>query len=130
MSRRRPLALVTLAAVLVLPTGAIAASGPVKKPLKTYCSQTGDICYGVFRRGSAVFFDLTTAARYFERYTLCVRPPRGGATCRAFRISRSGQLFASSVRWRTTFPDRGAGTYRVTWRLQDPLGPTLAFRRP
>ena len=123
MPTQRALLLATVVAALALPAGSAAA--PV--PVKTYCSASGDVCFGIFRKGGAIFLDLTTAARYFERYTLCVRPPRGAVTCRTFRIRRSGVLFASSVRWHTSFPARGAGTYRVTWRLQAPLGPSLAF---
>ena len=117
--------------VLVLATVALpppsAEAAPV--PVETYCSPSGDICFGIFRRSGAIFLDLTAAAKYFPRYTLCVRPPQGAVTCRRFPIRSSGHgAFISSVRWHTSFPARGAGPYRVTWRLQKPLGPTLVFR--
>ena len=106
----------------------VPAAGAAPVPVKTYCSPSGDVCFGIFRRSGAVFFDLSTAAKYFQRYTLCVRPPRGVVTCRRFPIRSSGRgAFHSSVRWHTSFPARGAGTYRVTWRLQKPLGPMLSF---
>ncbi len=124
MPSRRVLMLAAVVAALALPAGSAAA--PV--PVKTYCSGSGDVCFGIFRRSGAIFLDLTTAAKYFDRYTLCVRPPSGPVACRRFPIRRSGQFFASSVRWYTSFPARGPGTYRVTWRLQQPLGPSLAFR--
>ena len=124
MATRLGAALVAAVAVLALPARPMAA--PV--PVKTYCSPSGDVCFGIFRRSGAIFLDLTTAARYFERYTLCVRPPRGAVTCRRVRVRRnSSGAFSSSVRWHTRFPAGGAGTYRVTWRLQKPLGPTLGF---
>ncbi len=123
MPSRRVLMLAAVVAALALPAGSAAA--PV--PVKTYCSQSGDVCFGIFRKSGAIFLDLTTAAKYFERYTLCVRPPRGAVACRGFPLRRSGQVFASSVRWHTSFPGRGPGIYRVTWRLQEPLGPSLAF---
>lgn len=123
MPFRRVLTLIVALAALALP----ASGGAAPVPVKTYCSASGDVCFGVFRKSGAIFLDLTTAARYFRRYTLCVRPPRGAATCRAFPIRRRGRLFASSVRWHTSFPARGPGTYRVTWRLQAPLCPSLSF---
>jgi len=124
MTSRRTLTLAAVVAALAVPAGSVAA--PV--PVKTYCSQSGDVCFGIFRKSGAIFLDLTTAAKYFERYTLCVRPPRGSTTCRGFPIRRSGQVFASSIRWHASFPGRGSGTYRVTWRLQAPLGPSLNFK--
>jgi len=122
---RRRLALTLVAAgALAFPAGPAAA----RVPVKTYCSPSGDVCFGIFRKSGAISLDLTTAARYFERYTLCVRPPRGVVACRRFAMRRSGGVFASSVRWHTSFPARGAGTYRVTWRLGAALGPSLTFK--
>ena len=118
------LVLITVIAALALPAGSAAA----RVPVKTYCSPSGDVCFGIFRKSGAISLELTAAARYFERYTLCVQPPRGAVTCRRFPFRRSGRFFASSVRWHTSFPGRGEGTYRVTWRLQKPLGPTLSFK--
>jgi hypothetical protein len=121
-----------LAFMLVLVVAAVALraepAGAAPVPVKTYCSPSGDVCFGILRRSGAIFLDLTTAAKYFQRYTLCVRPPRGAVTCRRFPMRSSGRgAFSSSVRWHSSFPARGAGTYRVTWRLQKPLGPPLSF---
>jgi hypothetical protein len=113
---------------------ASAASGP--KTIASYCSPSGDVCYGVISRGGAVYLEITTAARYFGRYKLCVRPPGGGATglqrCGSFPVvRRSGSLWGSSVKYSRQFPVTGPGTYRVTWKLRaQPLGPTLRFRLP
>jgi hypothetical protein len=120
-----------LAPVLALLAFLAVASAPaaVPKPVtvERYCSQTGDICFGIFRKQGAIFLDLTAAAKYFDRYTLCVRTPKRTTTCRKFPLRRVGRFFASHVRWHASFPPAGAGRYRVSWRLQRPLGPSLSF---
>lgn len=112
---------------------ALMASGPTlgssERAEPVYCSASGDLCFGIRGRGVTVVLTITTVERYFARYRLCVRPPRGATTCKSFPIRRSGRTYGSTVRWRAHFPNRGPGRYRVTWRLgANRLGPTLAFR--
>jgi hypothetical protein len=126
-------------AVLVAASGLVAfptraAAHP--KPIASYCSASGDLCFGIFKRSSSVHLEITTAARYFRRYTLCVRPPGSGAAgaqrCGSFPLfRRKGSIWGSSVKYSRQFPVVGSGTYRVTWKLGGrPLGPTLRFRLP
>jgi hypothetical protein len=108
-----------LAAVVITAPGA-----------SSYCSPSGDLCYGVVRRRGAIVLRIDTIERYFARYTLCVRPPRGRNVCGSFPIFRNGPIWTSAVRWQRQFPNAGRGRYRVTWRLGgSPLGPSLAFTR-
>ena len=126
--RRRFLVLVAAAAALVAASPAAAAQ---PKLIAKYCSPTGDVCLGVVNRDGAVFLELTTVGRYFERYVLCVKPPAGASTCSSFPIRAGGSFYFSRVRWYRNFPARGQGAYLVTWRLQaNPLGPPLKFRIP
>jgi hypothetical protein len=119
-----------VAAILAAP----ASSAPRPKTIASYCSPSGDVCFGIVKRGATTRFEITTAARYFARYTLCVRPPGAGAAgklrCGSFPIFRGrASTWYGSVRFRPTFPAGPRGTYRVTWRLGGtPLGPTLRFR--
>jgi hypothetical protein len=115
---------------LVVATSASAATRP--KTLSSYCSPSGDLCFGVLNRSGAVSLEITTFARYFARYRLCVRPPGAGALrCGSYPIRRSGPVWNGSVRFARNFPNVGPGVYRVTWRLgAQPLGPTLRFRLP
>jgi len=100
-------------------------------PLASYCSTTGDLCFGVLNRSGAVSLEISTFARYFGRYDLCVKPPRGATTCRNFPIRKSGPFYESRVRWHLNFPGRGPGSYLVTWKREtNPLGPQLKFRLP
>jgi hypothetical protein len=125
------LALAAIAAV----AGASAATASGPRTLASYCSPSGDVCFGVLDRGGAVFLELTTAARYFDRYRLCVRPPGQGAAgllrCGSFPVVRRGVGWGSSVKYGRQYPVVGPGTYRVSWRLgTKPLGPALRFRLP
>ena len=126
-------------AILVLAggLGAVAGSQTAQQPrtLASYCSPSGDVCFGIINRGGAVYLELTTAAHYFDRYRLCVRPPGGGAAgllrCGSFPVFHRGPVLASSVKYARQYPIPGPGTYSVTWRLGTrTLGPTLRFRLP
>jgi hypothetical protein len=118
----------------------VALPGPAAAvPLRTvasYCSPSGDVCYGIFTRGSVVLLRISTAAHYFSRYTLCVEGPGGGAAgyvrCGSFPVFRqSGSTWGSTVRHARQYPVVGAGVYHVTWKLNGhPLGPMLRFRLP
>ena len=121
--------LVTISVVLVAASPAASASQP--KTIAHYCSESGDLCFGVLNRDGAVSLEISTFARYFDRYILCVTPPRGTSSCRSFPLRKSGRSYGSRVRWHRNFPARGAGAYRVTWKLRSsPLGPQLKFRLP
>jgi hypothetical protein len=128
--------LTTLVAAGGLATVSSSAAGtPRARTIASYCSPSGDVCFGVFNRSGAVYLELTTAARYFGRYRVCVRPPGAGAAgaqrCGSFPVWRRGSLWGSSVKYASQFPVVGPGTYRVTWRLgTQALGPTLRFRLP
>jgi hypothetical protein len=125
-----------LLGLLVALVAAPGASPATVRTLAAYCSPSGDVCYGIVDRGGDIRLELTTAARYFGRYILCVKPPGGGAAglrrCGSFPVFRAGGgTWASSVRLRRQFPASQAGVYRVTWRLDtQPLGPTLRVRLP
>jgi hypothetical protein len=114
------------------------ALAPPPKAIVSYCSPSGDVCYGVFRRSGHLSLEITTAARYFGRYTLCVRrirPAGGGAEslqrCGSFPLfgQRLG-TFGSRVNYVKQYPVKTAGTYRVTWKAPAALGPSLQFRLP
>ena len=118
------MAFLAILAALVFSTS---TSPAAQTPVQTYCSRTGDLCYGVLRKDGAIFFDIRTAAKYFPRYHVCVKPPNVRATCRSFPLRRRDKSYGSSVRWYRNFPNRGPGRYVVTWRLQQPLGPPRSF---
>jgi hypothetical protein len=72
-----------------------------------------------------------TSFAFTGRVRICVRAPKGGPVCRSFRLvkSRAG-TYAVNIRWRRHYPDRGPGTYRVSFFLgTQQLGPTLSFAR-
>lgn len=127
--------LIGATALALLAVAAPASAGhEVLEPGKwvaRYCSTTGDICFGIYKRSGHVSFQLTTAAKYFNRHTICVRSPRGRRTCRAMNVVRQGQLWGTSRAWPRNFGDSRPGTYRVTWKQAGrALGPTLRFTHP
>lgn len=124
----RALLLVAAAAVLALPA-TTSALPPPKRPLDAYCSPSGDLCFGIYN-ASGIVFRITTQARYFARYSVCVRPPRGATRCRSAPLRGQGTVWGSSITWPRGYGDHGAGVYRVTWKHAGRrLGPTLQFRR-
>jgi hypothetical protein len=71
-----------------------------------------------------------TVEKYFDRYTLCARSPRGSRTCRTLPVNRQGRDGGSHKRWPRHFGDSRPGVYRVTWsQAGRRLGPTLRFSR-
>jgi hypothetical protein len=123
-----------LAVLFVCVLFAPAAAGAAEKPrtITAYCSPSGDVCYGVLELDGRVVLQITTAARYFKRYTLCVRPPGRAARCGSFPMFRlAGSTWASNIRFARQFPYGGPGTYRATWKAgARRLGPSLSFRLP
>ena len=122
---------VVVCAAFALATAASAGTVQTPPRLAGYCSPSGDVCYGIFNDRRWIRFQLTLAARYFGRYRVCVRPPRGATLCKSFPVRRVGSIYGGQVRWQVQFPNRGNGVYRVTWRQGTrALGPALRFRLP
>ena len=138
-AKSRLLALPALLVVLGIATSSAAGSATARpKTIATYCSSSGDVCYGIFNRSGKVYLRITTAARYFKRYNLCVRllPPGTDGShaqrCGSFPVFRqSGSTWGSSVNYARQYPVTDPGRYRVSWKLgSGPLGPPLYFRLP
>jgi hypothetical protein len=135
----RLLALPVLILVLTTATSSAAASPATRsKTIASYCSSSGDVCYGIFNRSGKVYLRITTAARYFKRYKLCVRllPPGSDGShaqrCGSFPVFRQGgSTWGSTVNYARQYPVTDPGRYRVSWKLgPSPLGPPLQFRLP
>jgi len=127
------LALVPVALSCAL-TAAASPTAPRAKTIASYCSPSGVVGYVIFNRGGKVPLQITTAAKYFNRYTLCVRRIRPAAPqrCGSFPVFRQGgSTWGSRVNYARQFPVKSPGRYRVTWKLgSGPLGPALHFRLP
>jgi hypothetical protein len=95
----------------------------------TYCSETGDICQSAAKVDGIRKFRLTLAAKYFDRYDLCVIGPGDSKTCKTFRVKKQGSFYGDTVRWDTNFPDEGSGAYDVVWKMTsgDRFGKKLGF---
>ena len=123
-----------LAAIAVVAAAFPLAASAAEKPrtITAYCSPSGDVCYGVLLLRREVVLQITTAARYFSRYRLCVRPPASAVRCGSFPLLRlTGPTWVSNIRLAKQFPTRRPGVYAATWRNgATRLGPTLRFRLP
>jgi hypothetical protein len=108
------------------------ASSANESRIASRCSQSGDVCYGIFKDpGGLIRFQLTTAAKYFARYRICVRPLGTAGTCKTFRVRKVGADWGGKVIWQRNFPMRGPRRYVVTWKQNGRrLGPSLTFTLP
>src|SRR5438270_4229277 len=107
--------LVAAAALFALLSTALTANARTtaspQKTIASYCSSSGDVCYGIFNRSGNVYLRITTAAHYFRRYRLCVRllPPGSGSDlvlrCGSFPVFRQGGgTWGSSVNYARQYP--------------------------
>ena len=116
--------------LLVAVVLAAAALAPAAAAKVTYCSSTGDYCTSAAKVRGVRYLRVTSFA-FTGRVRICVRYQKGGPVCRSFRLvkSRAG-TYAVNIRWRRHYPDRGPGTYRVSFFLgKQQLGPVLSFVR-
>lgn len=100
--------------------------------LPSYCSETGDVCYGISRARGAWSLKLVLAAKYFSSYELCVRPVGKAKRCKMFPVKKTGVggQWGGKVYWTQHFP-RAPGRYRVTWSQGGSrIGPPLDFTLP
>jgi hypothetical protein len=83
----RSLLLALIAALVAVAPRAAAEQTRVK----SYCSPSGDVCYGIFKTGSVYSFRLTLAKKYFSRYKVCVTwRPRNDAPRAAAHVLPAG----------------------------------------
>ena len=119
--------------LLVVAAGAlVVAAAPTARAdhrPNEYCSESGDICQSTAKIDGVRRLTVALAAKYFNRYKLCVIPPAGAQTCKTFRIEKQGPVYGDSVRWKNRFPDEGSGAYTVVWKMMsgDRFGKKLGF---
>jgi hypothetical protein len=134
------ISLLALVGALAATTAGAAPNRPAtnSRTIASYCSPSGDVCFGVFSRRHKIYLRISTAAHYFGRYNLCVRllPPSSGAAhalrCGSFPVFRQGgSTWGSTVNYARQYPVKVSGRYRVTWGQGGTrLGPPLYFRLP
>jgi hypothetical protein len=107
------------AAAFLMPSSASARS--------TYCSKSGDVCYQA--KGSPIKLRITTAAKYFTRYRLCINNPHGVRECHRFHMHKAAAgTYSSTVSWPKHYTYGGKGKYHASWYAHgNKLGPSVAF---
>jgi hypothetical protein len=97
---------------------------------ETYCSPSGDYCTSVTKLKGVRYLRLGTFS-FTGRVKICVRDPTAARACHAFRLRGSKGIYQVKLIWKRHYPNRGAGTYRVTFFYgATRLGPALTFRQP
>ena len=105
-----------------------AVLAPAAAAKVSYCSPTGDYCTSA-RKVSGVRYLRISSFAFTGRVSICVRARKGGPVCHSFRLRKAGAgTYSINIRWRRYYPNRGPGTYRVSFFLgTQQLGPTLTF---
>jgi hypothetical protein len=112
---------VAASAAAILPATASARS--------SYCSPSGDVCYGVVKGSSPIKLQIILQAKYFSRYKLCIRGPNNIRECRRFKIRKLKHgTYGSTVNVAKHFNFQGKGTYRARYSQGgQSLGPALTY---
>jgi hypothetical protein len=123
----RAIVIACLAASLVL----VAAPVQAAHHPEEYCSESGDVCLASNRIDGVRKLRISLAAKYFDKYKLCVTGPNGDRECKTFNIERfRGGVYGDKVRWSANFPYEGSGAYDVIWRQGGSrLGRKLGFHQ-
>jgi hypothetical protein len=116
--------------VLSAIVGALVAAAPAAART-SYCSPTGDYCTSVARLKGIRYLRLGTFS-FRGLVRICVRDPTTARVCHSFRLRKSGSVYRVKVLWKRRYPNRGTGTYLVTFFFgHTRLGPVLSFtQRP
>jgi hypothetical protein len=110
---------------LILAALAVAVAAPAAPAATSWCSESGDTCYGTFKRDGKRYVSVTYAARYKTKERLCVKAPGGQRDCVTRRLKQgAGDTWALTLRWSTSFPNRGPGVYT----LESPSPEPITFR--
>jgi hypothetical protein len=115
-----PLA-IAASAVAILPAAAQAKS--------SYCSSSGDVCYGVVKGSSPIKLQIVLQAKYFSHFRLCIKGPNGRTDCKRFKIKKlSHGQFGKTIRVGKLYPFEGKGTYHASFITGgQTLGPAITY---
>lgn len=125
--------IVAAALPLVIATGATAGAAPDVsrgagdwQPVKSYCSGSGDVCYGIQRKGDQVRLRLDSFVD-FGSVAFCVRKARQSTyICRTRDLLPGAHsLYTAKIRWNGNYPT-GGGQKRVVKFTEYPK--TLSFK--
>jgi photosystem II stability/assembly factor-like uncharacterized protein len=109
---------------------------PVARRLAEHCDATHALCLRVIDVQRVPYFEITAPKTLLDDYMVCVRrmepADAGREFCVVYQMERRFGRWSSFVRYTQQFPQLGAGSYLVTWKLVEggPLGPSLQFRLP
>lgn len=95
---------------------------------ESYCSPTGDYCTSAAKVKGVRYLKIATFS-FTGRVKICVKDPTAARVCHSFKLLKAGPLYQAKVLWKRNYPNRGPGTYRVTFFYgTTKLGPALSFK--
>ena len=121
---------------LVLPLALVALlafyAGPAegRTVIKSWCSESGDVCTAVTKKGGKLKLEMATFS-FRGEYRLCVRNPSGVKRCRSFKLRGPDKfsLYSDRVGFAGNFPSNKPGKYKATWyKSGGRIGPGLKFK--
>lgn len=124
-------AIVSILAVAFLIAAGHAAAEDVphvKNEIDGYCSSRDRHCTAVAKDDGKLYLVYLTK-RSVEKYRLCVTSPTGRERCKRYPVNvAAGDHRGSVVPFRSEYPHKRNGTYRVAWRRSgNRIGPVLRF---
>jgi hypothetical protein len=118
MPRPRDTLLALTAAALALAVVVPAAPAATT----SWCSESGDACFGTFKRDGKRYVSGTYSARYKTREKLGVTAPTGQRDCVTRRLKQGRfDTWSLTLRWSTNYPNRGKGTYVLVSSAPEPI---------
>lgn len=98
----------------------------------SYCSESGDVCASTNKVDGKRLLRISTAAKYFDTYRVCVTAPDDSRTCRngEMRDGNGDGIWTGRINWSERFPNEGPGAYNVRWTSGDFQTRRLGFHVP
>ena len=88
----------------------------------SYASPTGDVAYGIQRKGQLVRFDLSSFVD-FGTVKFCVRKTGGSWTCRSKALEPTGKydIYRARIKWQGNYPTGGSAERQVRFMKGSPI---------
>lgn len=109
-----PASSVLAAGLLVAPLASAPATATTPQVLAgwttiaSYCSPSGDICYGIREKNDKIQFRLSAFAKYFDTVDFCVKKRHTrNWVCNERDLKRSGPTYLAKIRWQGNYPTGG-----------------------
>ena len=121
-----------LACSLALCAGLTPAAVASHRP-NSFCSESGDFCQIATRNRKGIRYLVFRSFSHRGKVKVCVNTPDETRSCvkDRFKDGNNDGVFVTRLRWSTSFPNKGSGSYTVRWRQHgERTGKFLGFHKP